>query len=86
MDVSPGDTFVGDPRQNGSQVPHMWVVVAIDASGMCAVAVMVNLTSTPVDESCILQVGDHPFVQHTSFAYYREAIKIEVTDIEVLVP
>lgn len=38
---------------------------------------LVNITSVypdqPFDSTCLLDVGDHPFIKHPSYVYYRKA-------------
>lgn len=31
-----------------------------------------SITSWPYDKTCLLKVGDHPFIKHTSFINYSE--------------
>lgn len=52
---------------------HLWVVVSKpDADGSVA---MVNFTSyrQPCDETCVLDVGDHPFIRHKTVVAYSHA-------------
>lgn len=44
--------------------------------------VIVNITSRAFDDSCVLDVGDHPFIEHKSYVYYRKACIGEVSAIE----
>jgi hypothetical protein len=45
---------------------------------------MVNISSyyDGYDDTCLLNVGDHPFVRHCSFVYYAEAIIRKATSIQ----
>lgn len=52
---------------------HLWVVVSSPAhDGGIA---MVNFTTyrPPCDESCVVDVGDHPFIRHKSIVPYFRA-------------
>ncbi|HWO20623.1 MAG TPA: hypothetical protein VNO30_17760 [Kofleriaceae bacterium] len=58
---------------------HLWIVVSIPATdGSVA---MVNLTShrQPCDETCVLDVGDHPFVRHKTIVAYAFAQMVPVS-------
>ena len=64
-----GDTFI----DRNATAPHLWFVLTTpDANGVVAV---VNLTTwhTRCDTTCRLSVGDHPFVTHDSYIFYRGA-------------
>ena len=55
-----------------------------DETGQGHRTLLVNVTSIPAnpnvvfDETCILDVGDHPSLQHRSYIYYKNA-RIEAT-------
>jgi len=70
--VNAGDTF--HSRRPGATRPHLYVAVTDpDADGQL---VLVNLTSQALlkDQSCILNVGDHPFIKHETVINYAEAV------------
>jgi hypothetical protein len=62
-------------------VNHLFVIligpIAMDSYGTAPQLLMVNLTSAPsqpkvpFDQTCIVDIGDHPFVGHRSYAAYR---------------
>jgi len=61
---------------------HLWIIITKpDENGMVA---MVNVTTKRafVDESCILQVGDHPYVQHESVIAYQRARTAKLMELE----
>jgi hypothetical protein len=66
--VNVGDTFL---NLNPTSDPHLWVVIAGPTSD--GLVVMVNCTTkrTISDDACILEVGDHPFIEHESTINYR---------------
>lgn len=83
--VFAGDTFHGHPGPLGGVSAHLWIVVHVHAPPLdtCELAVLVNVTTwIPTgDGSCIVDPGDHPFIHHRSFLYYREAREVPVADI-----
>lgn len=64
-----GDTFKLERNGEG----HLWVVISEPTSD--GSVVMVNLTTmrTGSDLSCVLAVGDHPFVVHATVIAYQFA-------------
>ena len=46
---------------------------------------LVNISSvknnTPIDSTCLLNIGDHPFITKPSFVYYKKAEIFSVTGI-----
>lgn len=48
----------------------------------CDCVLIVNITSVPkisyFDNSCILDIGDHKFIRHKSYAYYELAVRWKV--------
>lgn len=71
----PGSTYLRDT--GGKQ--HLFVVLADPAVVMdygqtpkiLAVSITTLYAGVKHDPACVLQVGDHPFIQHESWAYYR---------------
>ena len=47
--------------------------------------VMVNFTSDDGDRSCVVRVGEHPFVTGTSFVYYGKARVVSLRELELSV-
>lgn len=64
-----GDTFRFTNRDS-----HLWIVLSDPALNPTNVLI-VNLTSqTPgKDSTCVLNVGDHPFIRHPTIVYYGKA-------------
>ena len=73
-----GDTFVNAPAPNLRS--HLWMVISDPSLSLRVV--IVNATSWHVhqDDSCILDVGDHPFFTHKSYVSYADA-KLRSTDV-----
>lgn len=72
-------------RDDGIQ--HLFIVMNDpyeEETGQGNKTLLVNVTSIPAnptvffDDTCILNVGDHPFLQHRSYVYYKNA-RIEAT-------
>lgn len=81
--VKPGDTFILDPE--GGTNSHIWVVLAVDRPDMCEDwAIIVSITSVKpetrkfADLTCVVDVGDHPFLTHESYVYYGDIQEVEV--------
>lgn len=74
-----GDTFLLDSGPSGK---HLFVVLSdpkvIFGYGRTLIAVSVSITTYHVgranDNTCIIEVGEHPFITRKSFAYYRGAV------------
>lgn len=63
---------------------HLWVVLCLPTAG--GEFAMANLTSHrhPCDESCVLDRGDHPFIQHKTVVRYGSAVWIPVSAYDEL--
>ena len=87
MIVEPGATFLGDPSVFGTTGGnHLWIVAYVHTPEYATTphAIVVNVTTARGrgdDRTCILNVGDHPFIKHESFVYYGEAREVEVADL-----
>lgn len=82
MNIKPGDTFVIDP--DGGSNAHLWIVLAVYRPDLAYEdwALIVSITTLAkaksVDSACVLNVGDHPFISHESFAYYQRMREVEL--------
>ena len=79
-----GDTFLGGEQVHGSH--HLWIVIN-DPGQHSDTALFVNVTTlTGVSEkTCVLQPGEHSFIQHEScirFASARSALATELDTLE----
>ncbi len=77
MPLSQGSTFVNNPYP---RLPsHLWVIIS-DPSQDKDRIVIVNVTTWRDkalilnDESCIIEKGEHSFIQQKSYVIYKEAI------------
>ncbi len=56
-----GDTFLPISEED---VTHLWIVITEpDASGLVAIVSLTTRRNNS-DETCLIQMGDHPFVRH----------------------
>ena len=46
---------------------------------------VLNLTSQDFDDACLIEVGDHPFVRHTSYIAYNRGKLYAESDIDAAV-
>ena len=77
-----GDTFFG---ALAGGIRHLWVVISSPTSA--GEVAIVNLTTRkpPCDDSCIIAVGEHPFVKQESIAAYRRATMAMLSDLRAAV-
>lgn len=83
MSFSAGDTFVNESATN---LPtHLWAVIT-DIQQSVDKIVIVNFTSLREDgdRSCLLDEGDHPFIQHQTYISYRDACFVTLAKLEEL--
>ncbi|MBX9792337.1 MAG: hypothetical protein K2Y37_25840 [Pirellulales bacterium] len=78
-----GDAFLLEDRDID---PHLWVVISHPQENAQAV-VIVNLTSLgpTKDQSCVLNVGDHPWISHATCVHYADAKCVSEETIDQLV-
>ena len=71
--IEAGATFINPNPRRGLD-PHLWVIVS-DPSQYPDDVLIVNFTTRRdgCDESCIVEPGEHPFVQHSTVVEYRGA-------------
>ena len=62
---------------------HLWVVVSDPALDRKHV-VIANMTSDGLDQSCVLEPGDHDFIRHRTFIRYDMARVTSDADLEQL--
>jgi len=78
VSLSQGSTFINEQYRGLS--PHLWIVIS-DPSFDNNSVVIVNVTSWREQEqatilndaSCIIEAGEHPFIDKKSYIYYRNA-------------
>jgi hypothetical protein len=81
--VSGGDTLI-IPAPGTSFDSHLWIVLSDPTRDHFVL--LVNLTSyrADKDDACILDVGDHPFIQHRSCVNYAKVKHIAVAQLEAI--
>ena len=75
MPTTSGDTFL----LTGGRVPtpHLWVILWGPAGDAGAyLAVMLTSLRSYSDRTCILDVGDHPFIRHPTSVSYRDVVRL----------
>jgi len=79
-----GDTF-RIPQPGTSLDSHLWVVIS-DPSVASAEILLVNFTTLRADsdQACVLQPGEHPFVQHKTCVNYAGAKVVSKAAIDKL--
>jgi hypothetical protein len=88
MAMEAGGAFICNDNALTEDNQHLWVIVS-DPGAYPECVVIVNLSSSSnagYDPACHLRQGDHWFVKHPSFVYYRRAKvltsqKLEEADI-----
>ena len=83
MPFHAGDTLNYYPRE-GLPKPHLHMVIS-DGEQCSDRVVLINLTSWKPrisDETCVLDVGDHPFIKQKTVVFYREARIAKAGDLE----
>ena len=73
--ASPGDTFI--LRGGWQRSPHLWVLLW-GPSGPAEAFLAVSFTTLQPhkDQTCIVQAGEHPFVQHPTCVMYSDTRRI----------
>jgi len=68
-----GDTFT-HTIFSAQPIPHLYFVIS-DVTEHSDRVVIVNLTSWDdrADRTCVVDIGDHPFITHKSYINYRKA-------------
>jgi hypothetical protein len=82
--MKPGDTFLGGREVHGDD--HLWLVIN-DPSAHGGVVLIVNVSTLRpnAETTCLVQRGEHPFIQHDSYVRYGSARKAREVDLEKLV-
>ena len=75
-----GDTFLGGSQVHGED--HLWLIVN-DPSAHSGFVLIVNVSTLRpnAETTCLVQVGDHPFIMHDSYVRYGSARKVKATDL-----
>lgn len=75
--VLPGETFlIKSPPDFKTE--HLFIVIAIKKDK----ALLVNITSNDSDQTCILTKGEHPFLKHSSYINYKDALLADINLIK----
>lgn len=80
--LAKGDSlFLKNP---GTGVGHLYFILTEPNKDNRVLLVNITTHRFGKDETCILNVGDHPFIRHKSVVEYSEAIEPKLTQIEKL--
>ena len=71
-----GDTF------RYGRTAHLWVVVSDPRIDPVRVVIINMTTDRGLDRSCLLQLGDHPFIEHPTCMRYDMARIVTNADLE----
>jgi len=82
--VAAGDAFHFDPDLAGGN-PHLWVVLHVFTPELdteeYAWIVSITTWNAQGDDACQLNRGDHPFLHHLSYVFYRKALQVPVANL-----
>jgi hypothetical protein len=75
-----GDAFLGGEEVHGED--HLWIIVN-DPAAHAGIALIVNVSTLRqnAETTCIVQQGEHPFIQHDSYVRYGSAREAKVADL-----
>jgi hypothetical protein len=74
MAFTAGDTFL--LTRGTGDVSHLWVILWGPAGSADAfLAVYLTTLRSHSDRTCLLSVGDHPFIQHDTAVAYNAAVR-----------
>ncbi|MBN1809990.1 MAG: hypothetical protein JW909_13055 [Planctomycetes bacterium] len=81
--MNPGDAF---RFTRGKGDDHLWLILTDPARDSDCRTVIVNITTyrAEKDHSCLLDVGDHPFIRHRTCIAYDYARIIKANRLEKL--
>jgi hypothetical protein len=77
MSLQIGSTFFNIP--SNKRESHLWIIISYPSYNPQKV-VIVNISSWKKiavglnDPTCIVNDGEHPFIEHKSYVFYREAL------------
>jgi hypothetical protein len=82
--VNTGDT-VHIPIPGTSYDSHLWILISDPSQG--DECVIVNFTSwrQDKDQACIVEPGEHPYVQKRTCVNYKDAKRLKTSDLERLI-
>ena len=75
-----GDTFLIPKR--GADVEHLWIVITEPDADANAVCGSVTTKRSYSDTTVVLDVGDHPFINHESVIHYADARILDLQTVQ----
>lgn len=70
--MRPGDTYI----RAGNHIktdPHLWIVISDPSKNTSLVTVNVTSQGIDKDQACVLNAGEHRFIEHESVIMYAGA-------------
>lgn len=78
--IAIGDTYRS--RSPHYETKHLHIIIAIDEENHKAIVVNVTSRKGDSDLSCVLTIGDHPFIVRESVINYKDALFPQISLIE----
>lgn len=66
-------------------IPHLWAVITEPESDRRCVIISITTLRNNVDQTVILQPGEHPFIRKPSAVYYQRALIADAGQIDAAV-
>jgi hypothetical protein len=82
--VNAGDTIL-IPLPGTSYDSHLWMVISDPAIGEHCVIVNFTTWRADKDQSCVVDVGEHPYISKRTCVNYHDAKKVSISDLDRLV-
>jgi hypothetical protein len=84
MPIEAGGTFSCNNEELTGESEHLWVILT-DPTAYPECIIIVNLSSCDNnrrhDPACVLKPGEHWFIRHNTFVYYRGAIALTLRQL-----
>lgn len=71
--MNSGDTFLRPARATTTERPHLWIVVTDPDEENRVLVVNLTTLRDGQDQTVVLSIGEHPFIDRPSCVYYRAA-------------
>jgi hypothetical protein len=76
--VNAGDTFMFEGKDD-----HLWMIISDPSIDSNNVVVICFITYKPyLDQSCIVEAGEHPFIKHRSLVDYHAGFLASITELQ----
>jgi len=78
--LSPGNTLLISTPPNNKE--HLFIIIAVEKSSNIALLVSFATPRIGCDESCCVNVGEHPFLIYNSVINYADARTTAISNIQ----